>query len=154
MATLYEIDNAILSCVDMETGEIIDAEQLAALQIEREQKIEAVALWYKNLRSDAAQYKAEKDAFAEKERAATAKADSLKQFLIDALQGEKFKTTRVSVSYRRSESVVVDDVLNLPPSFVKFAAPEPDKTAIKQAIKNGEEIRGARLESNQSVIIK
>lgn len=154
MASLYEIDAAILACVDLETGEIIDAEQLHALQMEREQKIESVALWYKNLLSDAAQYKAEKDAFAERERAARAKADRLKEYLRDALQGDKYQSTRVNISYRNSSCVVVDDVLNLPPRFVKFKDPEPDKVAIKDAIKNGEEVRGAHIEANQSIIIK
>jgi hypothetical protein len=154
MASLYEINAAIMGCVDLETGEIVDIEQLQALQLERDQKIENVALWYKNLLSDAAQYKAEKDAFAERERAARAKADSLKRYLLDALQGDKYKSTRVNISYRNSSSVVVDDVLNLPPRFVKFKEPEPDKMAIKEAIKNGEEVNGAHIESSQSIIIK
>lgn len=154
MASLYEINAAILDCVDLETGEIIDVEKLQALQLEREQKIENVALWYKNLLSDAAQYKAEKEAFAERERAARAKADRLKAYLLDALQGEKYKSTRVNISYRNSNRVVVDDVLNLPPRFVKFADPEPNKTEIAAAIKNGEEVSGAHIERNQSIIIK
>lgn len=154
MATLYEINAAILSCVDLETGEIIDIEQLHALQMEREQKIESVALWYKNLLSDAAAYKAEKDAFAEKERKAKEKAERLKLWLGDALQGEKYSSARVSVTFRNSSSVVVDDVLNLPPRFVRFKDPEADKVAIKEAIKNGEEVNGARIESKQSIIIK
>ena len=154
MATLYEIDAAILACVDLETGEIIDAEQLQALQLEREQKIENVALWYKNLLSDAAQYKAEKDAFAEKERKANAQADRLKAFLLEATQGEKYKSARVNISFRSGQRVVVDDVLNLPPRFVKFKDPEPDKVAIKEAIKNGEEVNGARIEASQSIVIK
>ena len=37
---LYEIDAAILGCIDQETGEVIDPEQLDALQIERETKLE------------------------------------------------------------------------------------------------------------------
>lgn len=154
MATLYEIDNAILACIDAETGEIVDVEQLAALQMERQQKVENVALWYKNLLSDAAAYKAEKDAFTAKERAARAQADKLKAWLQDALQGEKYKTPRVSVTFRNTSSVVVDDVLNLPPQFVRFAAPEPDKVAIAAAIKEGEAVTGARLENKQSIIIK
>lgn len=154
MATLYEIDNAILACIDAETGEIVDVDQLAALQMERQQKVENVALWYKNLLSDAAAYKAEKDAFTAKERAARAQADKLKAWLQDALQGEKYKTPRVSVTFRNTSSVVVDDVLNLPPQFVRFAAPEPDKVAIAAAIKEGEAVTGARLESKQSIIIK
>ena len=64
MATLYEIDAGILSCIDVETGEVLDPEKLEALQMEREEKIESVALWYKNLCSDAEAYKAEKQAFA------------------------------------------------------------------------------------------
>lgn len=154
MANLYEINAAILSCVDLETGEIIDVEQLHALQMEREQKIENVALWYKNLLSDAAQYAAEEAAFKEKKQKAKAQAERVKAYLLDALQGEKYKSTRVSISYTTSNRVIVDDVLNLPPRFVRFAEPEPNKTEIAAAIKNGEEVNGAHIERNQSIVIK
>ena len=40
MATLYEIEQAIMDCVDLETGEIIDIEKLDQLQMDREVKIE------------------------------------------------------------------------------------------------------------------
>ena len=40
MANLYQIKNEILNCVDMETGEIIDFDRLAELQLERNAKIE------------------------------------------------------------------------------------------------------------------
>ena len=46
--TLYEIDNAILDCIDLETGEIIDVDKLNELQLEKETKIENVALWIKD----------------------------------------------------------------------------------------------------------
>lgn len=154
MATLYEINNAILDCVDMETGEIIDIEQLRALQLEREQKVENIALWIKNLLSDAEAYKAEEQAFAAKKKAAQNKADQLKQYLLDFLQGEKFKTTKVNITYRNSSKVVVDDVLNLPPQYVRFSQPEPNKTELAAALKAGEEIAGARLEANTSIVIK
>lgn len=72
MASLYEINAAILDCVDLETGEIIDIERLQELQMEREQKIENVALWYKNLLSDATQYAAEEAAFKKKKQQAQA----------------------------------------------------------------------------------
>ena len=64
MANLFEIDAAIMAamdrCVDPETGEI-DGEvytELEALQMERERKIENIACWVKNLRSDADDLKA------------------------------------------------------------------------------------------------
>lgn len=154
MATLYEIDAAILACIDLETGEIIDDEQLSSLQMEREQKVENIALWYKNLLSDAAQYAAEEAAFKKKKQQAQAQAERLKEYLQNALQGEKYKSARVSISYRSCPRVVVDDVLNLPPRFVRFADPEPNKTEIAAAIKNGEEVNGAHIESSQSIVIK
>ena len=62
MATLYEIDTAIYSCIDPESGEVIDTAQLDSLLMERSKKLEAVALWIKNLDSDAAAIKAEREA--------------------------------------------------------------------------------------------
>ena len=50
---LYDIDKAILSCVDMETGEIIDAEKLDELKMEKEQKIRNIACWVKELKAEA-----------------------------------------------------------------------------------------------------
>ena len=47
---LYEIDEAILNCIDTETGEIIDADQLDKLTMERDTKIENVACWIKDLK--------------------------------------------------------------------------------------------------------
>lgn len=154
MANLYEIDAAILACVDMETGEILDVEQLQALQMERDQKIESIALWYKNLLSDAAQYAAEEAAFKQKKQVAQKKAERLKQYLQDALQGSNWNSTRVNISHRKTNRVIVDDVLNLPPQYVRFLDPEPNKTEIAAAIKRGEEINGAHMEVNLSMTIK
>lgn len=39
MSALYEIQEDILSCIDLKTGEIIDVERLHGLQMERRQKI-------------------------------------------------------------------------------------------------------------------
>lgn len=73
MATLYEIDAAIMDCVDTETGEIIDEEQLNALLMERSAKLEGVALWIKNLDSDAAAIRAEREALEKRQKAAEKK---------------------------------------------------------------------------------
>ena len=151
---LYEIDEAILSCIDTETGEILDADKLNALQIEREEKLENVALWIKNLTSDAEALKAEKQAFAERQKAAENKAESLKKWLTEALAGEKFKTTRVAVSFRKTKSVQVADIFALDNSFLKYAEPTPDNTAIKKAIEAGQEVAGATLVENVSISVK
>ena len=151
---LYEIDEAILGCIDQETGEIVDPEKLNALQIERDAKLEGVALWIKDLKAEAEALKAEKLAFAERQKAAENKAESLKNWLADALAGEKFSTTKVAVSFRKTKSVQVADILALDNSFLKYAEPTPDNGAIKKAIEAGQEVTGATLVENVSISVK
>lgn len=145
MASLYEIDQRILALVDEETGEITDFEQLDKLQLERDAKIENIALWIKNLKSDEESYKAEKQAFEDRQRQAKQKRESLEHYLSEALNGEKFKTAKVECSFRRSQRVEVEDISSLPDEFLKYKDPEADKTAIKEAIKEGREVAGARV---------
>lgn len=57
---LYEIEQAIMDCIDEETGEIIDLERLNQLMMDKQKKIEGVALWVKNLEADEAAFKKEK----------------------------------------------------------------------------------------------
>lgn len=153
---LYEINNAILDCVDEETGEILDVERLAELQIERETKLENVALWIKNLNADINAYKAEKDAFTERENKAKAKVESLKNYLAGALNGNPMNTSKVAVTFRKSEAVQIDDESLIPQEFTRSkTVVEPDKTAIKNAIKNTNAvIPGASIVVNQNIQIK
>ena len=148
MANLYEIDQAILACVDLETGEIVDPEALSGLMMERNAKIENVALWVKNLRSDAAAYKAQKDVFALREEKALAKAEKLEAWLSEVCSGEKFSTAMCEVNFRKSESVEVLDENLIPAEYIRTTVKtttSPDKTAIKKAIKSGQTIGGCAL---------
>jgi hypothetical protein len=154
MATLYEINNAILDCID-ENGEIIDEERLATLQIEKNEKIEGVALWYKNLLSDAEQYEKEKKHFEQLQKQAERKAERLKIYLRSALDGEKFKTTKVNISYRTSRKVIVDDVTQIDEMYLKPPKErEADKVALKKVLETGEYIAGVHLEENRNISIK
>lgn len=146
MANLYEIDRAILNCVDPETGEVIEPELLDALLMERTEKIENVALWIKNLESDAVAYKAEEDAFKARREKAEKKAENLRVWLAQACDGQKFETGRCAVSFRKSESVEVSDINKVPVAFIRTKTTEsPDKTAIKAAIKAGQTVDGCTL---------
>ena len=157
--TIYEIDKAIMNCVDAETGEIIDTEQLDKLQMEREKKLENVACWIKDLKAEAEALKNEKQALAERQRVAENKAESLKKWLAYALQGEKFKTPKCAISFRKSEAVEVTDeglnnLMKEHDELLTYKAPEPNKTAIKQALKDGLNVAGVQLVQNTSTIIK
>lgn len=154
MATLYEINEEILNCVDTETGEIIDPEKLSQLQMDFDDKVEGIALWIKDLLSDAAAIKAEKDKLNERQKVCENKAKNLKEYLSGFLAGQKFKTPRVAISYRKSESVNVSDIWKIPDDYLKNKDPELDKTKIKSALKAGVSIPGVELIENRNIQIK
>lgn len=155
MANLYEINNAIMDCIDYETGEILDVERLNALQMEKQDKIESVALWIKNLSADAIAFKAEKEAFVEREKKALKKIESLKNWLSGALEGQKFSTWRCAVTFRKSEAVEIEDESMIPQFLINEKVTySPDKTAIKAALKEGQEIPGCKLIERMNPTIK
>lgn len=152
---LYEIDEAIRSCIDMETGEIIDTERLHALELTREEKLEGVALWIKE---DKADEKALEEAIKEmksKLDSCQKRIESKKQWLAEALAGRKMKTAKISVYYQTRQSTVVDEkvVDSLPDEFVKVSR-SANKTAIAEALENGAVIDGCRIVQNTSMIIR
>ena len=155
MRPLYEINNEILDCVDLETGEIIDEERLAALEMERDAKIEGIILWRKDLMAEADAVKAEGKKLYERARVFENKAEQLKKYIEHALEGNKFKTERCSVSYRKSSSVVIDNLLCIENAYLKpFSEDWISKSKIKEALDAGKEVNGAHIEEKQSIIIK
>lgn len=157
--TIYEINEEILNCIDLETGEIIDIDRLNDLQLERDTKIENVACWIKELKAEAEAIKAEKLILAERQKVAENKAESLKKWLAYALDGQKFKTSKCSISYRKSESVEVteeglNNLIKEHDELLTYKAPEPNKKAIKDALKDGLSVEGVQLVQNTSTIIK
>ena len=78
--TLYELNQELMNFdleIDEETGEILNAEDLDKLEMERDVKIENIGLWIKNLLSDAEELKREKESLYKREQAAKKKAERL-----------------------------------------------------------------------------
>lgn len=161
MANLYELDAMIESLLDQEdpeTGELLcDMEQLEAVLMERDAKLENIALYIKNKRAEAEAIKTEKLALEKRQQTAVNKAERAKGFLEEYLKGQKFSTPKVAVSYRRSEvvelgmSFFTDDGNE---RFFRYKDPEADKKAIAAALKNGETVPGAELVSRNNMQIK
>lgn len=150
---LFEIDEAIMDCVN-EDGEVVDIDRLNALEMERDAKIESVCLWKKDLEAEAKAIDEEIKKLQQRKKTDEAKAEYLKKWVGMALNGVKFKTPRVAVSYRHTTTTIFEgDVRTLPDRFCKITR-EPSKTAIKEALEQGEVIEGARIEEKESVIIK
>lgn len=155
MANLYDIQRGITDCVDEETGEVIDFEKLSALTMELSEKIENIALWIKNLEADAEAFKREEEAFEERKKAAANKAESLRRYLDTALNGQKFATERVSVSFRSSKAVQIAENTELPAEYIKTKVEKlPDKKKIGDALKNGIAVPGCALVTNRNMQIK
>lgn len=164
MASLYEIDQAVLVVLenglifDEETGEILfDEDNLGELELERNAKLEAVACFIKGLEADAEAIRAEEKALAERRRVKEAKAERLRDYLAGSMQkfgDTKLETARVSLSFRKSEAVEIVSAVELPEAYWKQAAPTPDKTAIKKALKSGIDVAGAELVERQNLQIK
>lgn len=157
MGSLYEINKAIMECIDTETGEILDEEKLKELSMDRNDKIENTALWIKNLKSEVEALEKEKTILAERQAIKEASIERLKKYLTDALEGNKFETARVALSFRKSESLNVLDETKIDRKFFKekvVTTISIDKMAIKEAIGNGENVEGAVIVEKQNLQIK
>lgn len=161
--TLYEIDNAIRevleSAADPETGELVDEElleQYDKLIMDRDQKVENIGLYIKNLEADAAAIKAEAKNLTARAKAAENKAEHLRNYMQFCLNGQKFQSPRLSVSFRRSQKVEVDQnrLFEIPEDYLRYKDPEVDKKRVSEALKAGEDIPGCTLVDSVSMIIK
>lgn len=153
---LYEINEEILKCVDEETGDIIDFERLSELEIEESDKISNIACWIKDLKAEAEAIKVEKKNLEKRQKSAENKMESLKDYLEGYLDGRKFKDARCSISYRKSVSTeIAEDLdLNTLPDECKIIKVEANKTAIKEALQNGEVINGCKLVEKSNIQIR
>ena len=163
MAFLYEVAAQYAEVlnnlqIDEETGEVLNAEALEIAAEEFDEKVESYALYVKNLRAEAEAIKAEQKTLGERRNALERKTERIEDALAAAMVAAgraKFETARVALSFRRSESVAITDEGAIPLVFMRETVKyEPDKVYIKQLIKAGEAIPGARLEEKQNLQIK
>lgn len=158
---LYEISDAIRAAldhidVDPETGEILNADNLHAVEAEASDKVEATALYLRELDAEAKAAKDEADRMIARVKSMQKRSDYIKSMLLEALHATgKVKTARVTVSIRTTQAVEVSEGADLPEAFqtVKTTV-SPNKIAIKQALLDGVEVPGCSLEARESVSIR
>lgn len=149
---IWSIDKRIEECVDKETGEILQEELLEELEKNKEELLEDAALTIKNLNAELDALKNEIKLMTERKQRAERNIDTLKKVLKESLNGEKIKTARVSISYRKTQVVQITNLDKIPKQYIKIKK-EADKTAIKKALKAGE-VEGAEITNNTSIIIR
>lgn len=159
---IYEIDQQIASLIDEETGELLDVQTFMDLQMEREKKVENMVLWLKNLSAQSVAIKKEIDVLTERKRRADRKCESLKRYIAEILGGEKFSTSKCSVSYIRRKALRVQDSASLVSwleenghsDLVVRKEPEVSKKSVTDLIKQGDEVPFVELVENKSLVVK
>ena len=158
---LYEISDAIRQALDHieldeETGEILSADALHAVEAEASEKIEATALYLRELDAEAKAAKDEADRMIARVKSMQKRSDYLKSMLLDALHATgKVKTGRVTVSIRTTKAVEIAEGADLPEAYTTVKTTvSPNKVAIKQALLDGVEVPGCHIEERESVQIR
>lgn len=148
---IYEIEEAILNCIDKETGEILDITQFEALNIEKTKKIDSLISYYKAQTAMAEAIRAEEKQLAERRHKKELVAENIKNYIEKILAGVNFESARHKVTWRRSEAVTVTGDLDQEYLVIKTS---PDKKKIKEALKAGETVAGAELEVKNNMGVK
>ena len=158
---LYEITREALELASLLETDELTPELEAALIINQDQLQSKAGNYAKvitNIQSDSdaidAEIKRLKAMKDTKDRAVNRLKEALREAMmvsgIDKIESPLFK-----LSLRRSEAVEVDVVEALPNDFVtRKVVVTADKVSIKEAIKRGENITGARIIENFSLQIK
>lgn len=159
MATLYELTEEAGMLIDMlENGEIDEQvldDTLEAMCVD--EKIEDCCKVYRQFEADKDAYKEEKDFYEKKRKTAENGAERIKQTIARYLVvvGKKeIKAGNFKVKHTSPVSVEVLDIEKLGLLYKIEQPYKPDKRAIAQAIKAGEEVEGAVLVTRDSCQIK
>lgn len=162
--TLYELtqkykqafENLIM---DEETGEIINWSIIDNATDNFEEKCENVACYIKNLDALASAIKKEEEEQYKRRKSIENKIEQLKNYLGNCILEtgkEKIETAKCKLNFRKSYSIeIIESIDNIDERFVKTKTEKyADKTAIKDAIKNGETFDFAKLVEKENLIIK
>jgi hypothetical protein len=158
--SLYHIQTEYMQLAHaLEHGELTPEleQQLAITEAALEQKAIGYAHIILDAESNVAQINAEIARLQDLKKSEQNKANRLKETIANAMQmfgvGE-VKTPTVRLSFRKSEAVIGEGEL---PDELVTIVPEtrkPNLTAIKAAIKAGEQVEGYTIEQRQNLQIK
>lgn len=145
--------------VDEETGEVFDEEYINALKLTKDEKLKNIGWVYKENDADIEAVTKEIRRLTAIKKTLTNRQDSLKKYVSSVLNGKKWEADDFSckIGYRMSRDVVtVDDINLVPIEYFKTAQTESNlnKTAVKEAIKEGKEVAGIHLQDNNNIQIK
>lgn len=159
--TLYDLTSEqmrLMNCIEALDGEITPevAEELEINEANFNGKVESYIKVLQHYKMLAEAAKKEKSRVADLQKFYERQIERLEQNVVFGM--ETFDKTRVELgtcrlSLRHSQSVTIDDETQLPTEYLKVSY-TADKTGIKEALKAGQEVSGARIVTNVSLQIK
>lgn len=163
--TIYEITNDYLQLMQMMEDPELDPQTLAdtmeGIEGELEDKADNYARVMKNMEADLNGIKAEIERLSTRKKTIENNIKRMKealQFSMETTGKTKFKTELFSFGIRKNAPAVVMDepyIENVPERFLKYSDPTINRSAIKEAIQNGEDLEGlAHLEQSTSLSIR
>lgn len=158
--TLYEMTEAQKELYELMTSGEIDEEVYAdTLEgIGIAEKIGAYCVVANELAGDLQKIESEIERLNEKKKSIENNIKRLNLRLGDCLYSmntTKYNAGTYTVYRRETQQVIIDDSEKIPAEFMKTRVSEtPNKTLIKESIKEGKEVAGAHIQTNQSITIK
>lgn len=169
--TLYELTEEFLRLQQWLEEEDTEEDQalndtLEMISQDFEQKADGYGMVIRNLKADSAAIKAQEDILLEEVKRLRAKrtgiddnTERLENALLKALvlTGKKnLKTEKFTYGTRKSSSVVIDakSMFDIPDDYLRYKDPEPDKTAIKDYLKDHPECEWAHMETKVSLSLR
>lgn len=156
---LNNIEELFAEVADEETGEILEQDYNALKELEAEVIKNGFSNLYKvvrNIEAETLAIKNEKDQLAKKQKAKENQLKRVKDYIIilmDKTKQDKIKEEIFTFSLAITQSVYVTDESVLEAQFLKTKT-EPNKTAIGDALKKGEQVNGAKFVQNIGLRIR
>lgn len=164
--SLYEIDSQLESIMTRlfesadENGEIDQSilEELNQMQQARDQKLENIGAYIKNLQAESDAIDNEIDCLKYRLTRKNKRIEWLKSYVASDLLSHgqtKFEAPRVVFSFRKSSAVKIIDESKIPKKYFKKTVKyDVDRAGIKELLNLGHRVRGAELEHKQNLQIK
>ncbi len=164
----YEFQQALdayYACFDLDTGEQLETDEIVAerqtalddLVYRANETLEHLCAEIANRKASEDAYQAERDRLDRKAKSEARNIERLKVLVDTAFsklyQGKPVHFGNFTLSYRKSEGVRIDDEHRIPDDYRRVKT-EIDKASIKDALKRGDDIPGASLETRRNLSIR
>ena len=160
--TIYDIQNQFLALYDLASDPDVDwdvfEDTLEGLEGDLEEKAINYGKVIRNLEAEGEAIKAEIERLQKQKKVRENSVERMKAALKTAMEianKPKIDTALFKFCIRKNPaSVVIDQGAVVPEQFLVPQDPKVDKTALKEALKAGEEFEGIHLEQGTSLSIK